>query len=52
MNHTLSEVNRETCPVPNCEICVADTSIERELAGMLKIKKNKFHFNITKFFIF
>ena len=38
MNHTLSEVNKEMCPVTNCEICIADTSIERELAGTLKLK--------------
>ena len=34
MNHTVtSEVNNLNCPIKNCELCMADTSIEKDLNG-------------------
>ena len=34
MNHTVTcEVNNLNCPIKNCELCSADTSIEKELNG-------------------
>lgn len=33
MHHTLSEVNETKCPISNCDICLNDIYVERELIG-------------------